>query len=131
MILVRPKANFMALGSGIRLDSGRLYVGEPATNQPDHERYGLMFVDGMLLNRQDYEVIDIPALRHNLVTTTDIAAIANTNVSAVSNWKVRYADFPKPILHNLYLRGQVEEWFASHMQEGQCNGFRHVCNSNR
>jgi hypothetical protein len=116
MILVRPKANFTSVGSGIRLDSGRLYVGEPATNQPDHERYGLMFVGGMLLDERDYEVIDIPALRHNLVTSTDVAAIANVNVSAVSNWKVRYADFPEPILHNLYLRGQVEEWLISHKE---------------
>jgi len=39
------------------LDSSRVYSAIHATNQPDWEKHGLIFVDGFLLERGEYEIV--------------------------------------------------------------------------
>ena len=54
---IRPLLDYKLLGTGITLDSTRIYKAEPATNQPDYEALGLVFCDSVLLGRDEYEVI--------------------------------------------------------------------------
>ncbi len=39
------------------LDSNKVYNAVHATNQPDWEKYGLIFLDGFLLERGEYEIV--------------------------------------------------------------------------
>jgi hypothetical protein len=39
------------------LDSEKVYDAEYATNQPNWEKYGLVFVEGYLLTSEEYEVV--------------------------------------------------------------------------
>lgn len=52
-----------------------------------------------------------------LVSTTDIAAIAGVERSTVSNWKRRHEDFPMPAGRNsrgpLYARQDVADWLST------------------
>lgn len=52
-----------------------------------------------------------------LLTTTDIAELANVTVQSVTNWKKRHQDFPKPVeiyrRAPLYRQHEVEEWLRT------------------
>lgn len=61
----------------------------------------------------------------DVVTKTEIAEILGVGPSAVSNWKRRHTDFPKPIktFHTgrnrpteLYDIKQVHAWFDAHVR---------------
>jgi len=58
---IKPKLSFKLLGTSIQLDKNEIYDAEPATNQPDWERRGLVFVGdapGFLLGKDDYTVVE-------------------------------------------------------------------------
>ena len=67
MLYVKPLNSFKMLGSGISVIAGKTYEAIPASNQPDFERDGLIFITnaegdssdlGFLLDSTDYtEVI--------------------------------------------------------------------------
>lgn len=50
----------------------------------------------------------------DLVSVSEIAAMAGVSSSAVSNWSRRHTDFPKPVVtlggRHAYLRPEVERW---------------------
>jgi hypothetical protein len=52
------------------------------------------------------------------VAAYDIARLAGVGRAAVSNWRRRYPDFPKPVAGSaaspLYALSEVEDWLASH-----------------
>ena len=54
---VRPKKDFKMLGTSDTLDKTRAYKATKATNQPNWEAKGLIFVDNFLLSKDDYEVV--------------------------------------------------------------------------
>ena len=54
---VRPIADFKLLGTDIALDSTKVYEAVLATNQPNWEKRQCVFVKGVLLERQDYELM--------------------------------------------------------------------------
>ena len=71
---VKPNADFHLLGTLIRLDKRRTYLAIPASNQPEWERRGLVFLQvdykgnpstcpleehayGFLLGREDYTTV--------------------------------------------------------------------------
>ncbi len=47
----------------------------------------------------------------NLVNSKEIAEMFGVKKSAVSMWKVRYDNFPKPITHGLYDRIEIVNWY--------------------
>ena len=53
---VRPLQNYYWLPHR-RLDSEKVYDAEKATNQPNWEKLGLVFVEGYLLNGEEYEIV--------------------------------------------------------------------------
>ena len=60
---VRPKENYHLLGTDVRLDKSKTYPATWATNQPDWEKDGKIFVNEILLNRGEYKFVaqDLPA----------------------------------------------------------------------
>ena len=56
---VIPKRNFKLLGTGIVLDTSKTYTAILATNQPNWETDGKIFVEGVLLCKGDYDVISL------------------------------------------------------------------------
>jgi len=58
---------------------------------------------------------------NDLVSSKDIARLVGIGASAISNWKRRYADFPKPIATvangriALYRKSEVVQWFTARM----------------
>ncbi len=52
----------------------------------------------------------VNALQFNFVTTSEIARVAQVNVSAVSNWPQRYEDFPEQYKGKLYYWPDVLAW---------------------
>ena len=57
---VIPKENYQlaCYPSDTALDNTREYEATAAYNQPDYERLGLVFVQGILLDKTEYTVID-------------------------------------------------------------------------
>jgi hypothetical protein len=58
---VRPLESYKLLGTEIELDKNKVYDAVPATNQPDWETKGLIFVDddyhfGFLLRQGEYTI---------------------------------------------------------------------------
>ena len=53
---VKPLQNYYWSGQHT-LDSEKVYDSEYATNQPDWEKYGLIFVEGYLLTSEEYKVV--------------------------------------------------------------------------
>lgn len=55
----------------------------------------------------------------DLVSSADIARMCGVGRAAVTNWKRRYADFPKPLATvsdgeiTLYSRTQVTDWWVA------------------
>ena len=58
-MVVRPKKNFKYIGWATTeaLDKTRNYWATKATNQPDYEAKGLIFIGNFLLSKDDYEVV--------------------------------------------------------------------------
>mgnify|MGYP001216584597 CR=1 FL=1 len=63
---VRPRADFKMLGTGISVSKDEVYEAVHATNQPNWEERGLIFIRnadgdtsdiGFLLDATDYEVV--------------------------------------------------------------------------
>lgn len=61
---VKPNENYCMLGTDVRLDKNRIYDAETATNQPDYDEKGKIFVllpergdDGFMLKSGEYTVI--------------------------------------------------------------------------
>jgi hypothetical protein len=52
---VKPKENYHLLGTDIRLNKDKTYPATWATNQPDWQRDGKIFVNEILLNRGEYK----------------------------------------------------------------------------
>ncbi|ORA16385.1 N-6 DNA methylase [Mycobacterium asiaticum] len=54
----------------------------------------------------------------DLVAPSDIADLAGVTRAAVSNWRKRHADFPKPVggtvAQPLFSRAEVEDWLQTH-----------------
>jgi hypothetical protein len=64
---VRPLNDFKMLGSGIQVSKDKIYDAVHATNQPNWESRGLVFIQnaegdttelGFLLDSTDYEMIE-------------------------------------------------------------------------
>jgi len=58
-MVVRPKKNFrhVSWSSMETLDKTRNYWATKATNQPDCEAKGLIWVENFLLNKDEYDVV--------------------------------------------------------------------------
>jgi hypothetical protein len=54
---VKPNENYHLLGTSIKLDKNLVYDAEPATNQPQWEERGLIFVNEILLEKGEYEIV--------------------------------------------------------------------------
>ena len=54
---VKPLMDYQLLGTNEALDSNKIYTAVHATNQPDWQRRGLIFVDGFLLEHGEYEIV--------------------------------------------------------------------------
>jgi len=50
--------DYHLMGTDIRLDKNKIYLAEPASNQPDYEKLGLVFCNEVLLAQNEYEVIE-------------------------------------------------------------------------
>ena len=55
---VKRKENYKLLGTSIELDKERVYDAVKATNQPNYKQEGLIFVNDILLNKNEYVVVD-------------------------------------------------------------------------
>ena len=53
---VRPLESYKLLGTEIELDKNKVYDAVLATNQPDWETKGLIFVGEVLLSRDEYTI---------------------------------------------------------------------------
>ena len=53
---VKPLQNYYWSGQHA-LDNEKVYAAEYATNQPNWEKRGLVFVEGYLLTSEEYEVV--------------------------------------------------------------------------
>ena len=54
---VKPKENYRLLGTSIELDKNEIYHATIASNIPDCKERGLIFVDGVLLEKGEYEIV--------------------------------------------------------------------------
>ena len=54
---VRPKESYHLLGTDIRLDKNKTYPATWATNLPDWQRDGKIFVNEILLSRGEYKFV--------------------------------------------------------------------------
>tara|TARA_R100001143_G_C3244858_1_gene80835 strand:- start:287 stop:460 length:174 start_codon:yes stop_codon:yes gene_type:complete len=55
---IKPNESYKLLGTTLQLDKGRVYDAVKATNQPNYEEEGLIFVSEILLNKNEYQVVD-------------------------------------------------------------------------
>ena len=55
---VKPKLNYHLLGTNIKLRAGAVYDATPADNQPKGGERGCVFVNGVLLERGEYTVVE-------------------------------------------------------------------------
>ena len=53
---VIPNESFQLLGTSISIQKGKTYEAIEATNQPNHKEKGLVFVNEILLSKEDYEM---------------------------------------------------------------------------
>lgn len=49
-----------------------------------------------------------------LITSREIADRLHVTRSTISNWKVRYPDFPKPVIRGVYRWPDVKRWLRRH-----------------
>lgn len=62
---VKPKENYKLLGTFIVLNKNKTYNAVIATNQPNYKEKGLIFVDDVLLNANQYIEVKKWNLREN------------------------------------------------------------------
>jgi len=55
---VKPKENYKLLGTSIILNKNKTYSAFIATNQPGYKEKGLIFVNDVLLNDNEYTIIE-------------------------------------------------------------------------
>jgi hypothetical protein len=55
---IKPRLDFELLGAGIKLDKNKVYDVDYATNQPHWETLQLVFCEGLLLPKGDYDVVE-------------------------------------------------------------------------
>jgi hypothetical protein len=55
---VKPLESYQLLGTSIKLDKEEVYEAIPATNTPDHEARGAVYVGEVLLVRGEYVIMD-------------------------------------------------------------------------
>ena len=55
---IKPNRSFHLLGTDIEVDKNKVYEVEFATNIPHWEITGAVFVNGLLLSKEDYEVVE-------------------------------------------------------------------------
>ena len=54
---IRPNENYMLFGTNIKLDKTRTYEALVGTNLPHWRERGFVYVNGVLLERSEYEII--------------------------------------------------------------------------
>lgn len=55
---VQPKHDYRCAAHSMPpLDKNKVYKAMPATNQPYYEEFGLVFVEGFLLNKIEYKIV--------------------------------------------------------------------------
>jgi len=54
---IKPKENFILLGTDIRLSKKKKYKATPANNIPDFSEKGAIFVKGVLLYEGEYKIV--------------------------------------------------------------------------
>jgi hypothetical protein len=54
---VKPNESYKLLGTSITLDKNLVYDADHATNQPDWKERGLIFVEEILLEKGEYEIV--------------------------------------------------------------------------
>lgn len=54
---IKPNESFKLLGTDIELDKNKTYEAEVASNIPNHKERGLVFVEGLLLDKYEYAVV--------------------------------------------------------------------------
>lgn len=54
---IKPNESFKLLGTDIELDKNKTYEAEVAWNIPNHKERGLVFVEGLLLDKYEYDVV--------------------------------------------------------------------------
>jgi len=57
-VKVKLKENYKLLGSSIVLNKNKTYTAIIATNQPGYKEKGLIFVNNVLLNDNEYTIIE-------------------------------------------------------------------------
>ena len=57
-IKIKPNKNYHLLGTSIRLNKDKVYDGIIATNQPNYKGKGLMFCGDILLNKNEYKIME-------------------------------------------------------------------------
>ena len=57
---IKPKENYRLLGTYpvITLNKNKVYKAIIATNQPNYKENGLLFCDDILLNKNEYTIIN-------------------------------------------------------------------------
>jgi len=57
-MFVKPKRNYKLLGTSIELDKNQVYSAVLATNQPNWEERGAIFCGEVLLEKEEYEIVN-------------------------------------------------------------------------
>jgi hypothetical protein len=55
---VKPNENYKLLGTNIVLDKDKVYQAIPAMNQPNYKAREAIFIDGVLLAKGEYTVVE-------------------------------------------------------------------------
>ena len=55
---VKPLMNYRLLGTSVVLDMDKIYEAVPATNVPSYGKNGIVFVEGMLLCDEEYQIVE-------------------------------------------------------------------------
>ena len=55
---IKPKNNYRLLGTSISIDKTKVYTAIVATNQPNFKEKGLVFCGDILLNKNEYIIIN-------------------------------------------------------------------------
>ena len=54
---IKPNSDFSLLGTGLKIKKGNIYNALPATNQPEWREKGKIFVEEILLEKGEYEIV--------------------------------------------------------------------------
>ncbi len=54
---IKPLDNYQLLGTGITLKMDKIYNAQKASNVPDYLEKGLVFCNGILLDKTEYVVV--------------------------------------------------------------------------